>query len=125
MVMVVVPFSSVALAFLPGAGAIPTDMDTILMATRLTGITAEAITVVVTTAAATLGVATMVAVTLIPVTLIIVTVPAMVINQAWCVCSSDSLEPVTIAALSMELWGPVPATLCVPTSTIMAHAHTA
>ena len=89
---------------------VATMVGTMGLVTTVVGITAAATTVADIT------------VPLDPLTIATLTVQAMATNRAWRACSSNSLEPGTIEARSMELWDLAPTTPCVLTSTIMAQA---
>jgi len=122
-ITITVPFSSVALAshFL----ALATLMDTDTADTTPTvAITPTLLTTGVATTVAVImaGVITAQAAILVRFTLTTPTVQATAIDQAWRAYSGNSLEPVIIGVRSTESWGLAPATLCVPTSTIMVLA---
>ena len=127
-ITITVPFSSVALAshFL----ALATLMDTDTADTTPTvAITPTLLTTGVATTVADImaavtpaGVIMAQAAILVRLTLPTPTVQATATNQAWRAYSGNSLEPVIIGDPSMESWDLAPATLCVPTSTIMVLA---
>ena len=127
-ITITAPFSSVASAshFL----ALDTLMDTATAGTTPTvAITPTLLTTGVATTVADIiaavtpaGVITAQAAILVRLTLPTPTVQATATNQAWRAYSGNSLEPVIIEDPSMELWDLAPATLCVPTSTIMVLA---
>ena len=129
---ITLPFSSVALVShslasdTPSVTLMDTDtaIPTVATPTLTTGvaITVAASTTTADITATVITVAAIMehAVILVPVTVAIPMVPATATNQAWRVCSNNSLALVTIEAPSMELWGLALATPCVPTSTIMA-----
>src|SRR5206468_4875517 len=102
-------------ATIPMVATTPTPLIT-AVATTAAVITVAATTTPVTATLTTVAAIMGHAVIRVPFTPATPTVQAT--NQAWCACSSDSLEPVTIEARSMELWGLAPTTPCAPTSTI-------